>query len=202
MVADQRKTVGGKVRALARHIQSPAECKRRFGSNWDTRFLNGRVIEAVVPRPRVTEVTAWYTLENGNLKTVTLNLRSVKEGWIDTGSTNKDTIENSTDSSMESTIENMGDNNANVNNVNDNANVNDNTNEHANEDATTTAPVTTNDTPVATVHNTDWYKTDGTAHLNGVIFLGSGPSRHPPAWSSVLPTKKQRPIFPALKYFC
>ena len=28
-------------------------------------------------------------------------------------------------------------------------------------------PIRTNNPPVATVHNTDWYKTDGTSHLNG-----------------------------------
>ena len=136
MVADQKKTVGGHVKALARHIQADAECRRRYGLNWGTRFLNGTVIEIAQPRPRCTMIIAFYDLENGTTKIATLNLRSVKGGWIAAENTNvnPDTTATANPETTATATANVGanavanpDTNTNAN-VNANANLDTNTN--------------------------------------------------------------------------
>ena len=75
---DDRKEVGGDVKALAKHVQSHAECKRRFGINWETKWYNGVVLNVTTPRPRCTQIEALYNLGNEENKSATLNIRSVK----------------------------------------------------------------------------------------------------------------------------
>ena len=55
-----------------------AECKRRFGINWETKLYNGVVLNVTTPRPRCTKIEAWYNLGNEENKSATLNIRSVK----------------------------------------------------------------------------------------------------------------------------
>ena len=40
---DSRRVVGAKVHAKAIHVTSEAECARRYGSNKNTKWLNGIV---------------------------------------------------------------------------------------------------------------------------------------------------------------
>ena len=75
---DDRKEVGGGVKALAKHVQSHAECKRRFGSNWETKWYNRVVLNVTTPRPRCTQIEASYNLVNEENKSAALNIRSVK----------------------------------------------------------------------------------------------------------------------------
>ena len=58
------KEVGGDVKALMKHVQSHAERKRRFGSNWETKLYNGVVLNVTTPRPKCTQIEASYNLGN------------------------------------------------------------------------------------------------------------------------------------------
>ena len=75
---DDRKEVIDYVKALAKHVQSHAECKRRFGRNWEIKCYNGVVLNVATPRPRCTQIEASYYLGNEKNKSATLNIRSVK----------------------------------------------------------------------------------------------------------------------------
>ena len=83
MPTDLRRVAGSKVQALAKHVTSDAECKRLFGSNWDTKLLPGVVISAVsktLPgRSRASWlIVARYVVTGQREKEVELNSRSVK----------------------------------------------------------------------------------------------------------------------------
>jgi hypothetical protein len=43
-MVDPRKVVGNHIREKAKHVTSDAECKRRYGSNWNTKTLYGVVV--------------------------------------------------------------------------------------------------------------------------------------------------------------
>ena len=75
---DDRKEVGGDVKILVKHVQSNARCKRRFRSNWETKWYNGVVLNVITPCPRCTQIEALYNLGNEENKSATLNIRSVK----------------------------------------------------------------------------------------------------------------------------
>ena len=75
---DDRKEFIDYVKALAKHVQSHAECKRRFGSNWETKWYNGVVLNVTTLRPRCTQIEASYNLGHEENKSTTLKIRSVK----------------------------------------------------------------------------------------------------------------------------
>ena len=75
---DNRKEVGGDVKALAKHVQSHDECKRRFGRNWETKWYNGVVLNVTTIRRRCTQIESLYNLVNEENKSARLNIRIVK----------------------------------------------------------------------------------------------------------------------------
>lgn len=79
---EERRKVGGKVHALARHVQSESTCKRLYGSDAKTHHLNGTVLDITRPRPRSTDIHISFDLGNGKTKAAKLNLRSVHNGWV------------------------------------------------------------------------------------------------------------------------
>ena len=84
---DPRRMEGGKVHALACHVANLSECNRRYGSNAKSKLVNGRVV-SVQNRPTATGrastmVRAMYKLSQQETKEAELNIRSVKEGWVE-----------------------------------------------------------------------------------------------------------------------
>ena len=84
---DSRMVVGGLVHAKACHVTCDAECKRRYGSLFKTKLVNGVVtmVETVTPANKkrvVTMITASYTFGGGEIKVQKLNSRSVKAGHV------------------------------------------------------------------------------------------------------------------------
>ena len=84
---DSRMVVGGSVHAKACHVTCDAECKRRYGSLFKTKLVNGVVtmVETVAPannKRAVTMITASYTFGGGETKVQTLNSSSVKAGHV------------------------------------------------------------------------------------------------------------------------
>ena len=82
---DERLVVGGQVHALARNVTSEAETKRLYGSNWKTKFVNGKVLsfrfEASTDGGRGSYyITARYTFSPTTTKVKEINKRSVKKG--------------------------------------------------------------------------------------------------------------------------
>ena len=84
---DERRKEGGKVHALAYHVTHLSECNRKYGIHAKSKQVNGRVI-SVTSRPTDTGrtstlVNAIYKLNGTETKEAELNIRSVREGWID-----------------------------------------------------------------------------------------------------------------------
>ena len=81
---DPRRIVGRRVYAKAIHVTALSECARRFGSRSKTKEVAGTVLECIDRKTKTnrssTYVKAVYTLGNGTLKTVELNIRSGFEG--------------------------------------------------------------------------------------------------------------------------
>ena len=81
---DPRRVVGGQVHVMANNFTHPSECKKLFGSNWDSIFLNGTVIQCydqAMPsnmRPSTFIVATCIIL--GTQKTKDLNKISGKKG--------------------------------------------------------------------------------------------------------------------------
>ena len=83
-----RRTVGGKVHALACQVSNDAECKRLFGSQYKTKKING-IVERVELRQatskstrRSTYITAKYNLTSKPQKTKELFISNVSNGWL------------------------------------------------------------------------------------------------------------------------
>ncbi|KAI2512849.1 hypothetical protein MHU86_1638 [Fragilaria crotonensis] len=78
---------GARVHAKAIHVTSQTECRRRFGSNAKTEFLNGVVYRVeMIPssgkKHAVTLITANYYLGGNTIKTTILNSRPAKASHI------------------------------------------------------------------------------------------------------------------------
>ena len=44
MSVDERRVIGARVEALARHVTSESETRRLYGSNWKTKLVSGTVV--------------------------------------------------------------------------------------------------------------------------------------------------------------
>ena len=75
MAPDPRTVVGSFIRAKACHVTSHAECRRLYGSNWNTKMVRGTVIRAF-QQSSVTIRRYWYVVANYEL---TLDKRKEKE---------------------------------------------------------------------------------------------------------------------------
>jgi hypothetical protein len=83
-MVDPRKVVGNHIRAKAKHVTSDAECKRRYGSNWNTKMLYGVVVDVeniVNPttKTRNRMITGTYNLSGGIAKTNKIHLINIQE---------------------------------------------------------------------------------------------------------------------------
>ena len=82
MPLDPRKVVGNVVLAKACHITSDAECKRLYGSNWNTKMVQGTIVRAyqhtnISNRRYCWFVVANYELTAGRIKEKELAMRNV-----------------------------------------------------------------------------------------------------------------------------
>jgi hypothetical protein len=90
-MVDPQKVVGNPIRAKANHVTSDAECKRRYGANWNTKMLYGVVVDVeniVNPttNTRKTMITGTYNLSGGIEKTkklLLINIQVVLTGDVD-----------------------------------------------------------------------------------------------------------------------
>lgn len=81
VASDQRRIVGGKVKAKACHVTSLSECARRYGANKSTKEVFGIVVEIKTTKTATnrasTIVVADYDLGGGDIKRASVNIRSV-----------------------------------------------------------------------------------------------------------------------------
>jgi len=86
MSVDERRVIGARVEALARHVTSESETRRLYGSNWKTKLVSGTVVsfrdqnEGMEGHGKRKNwlVTADYEMP-GRKKRCELNIRSVKK---------------------------------------------------------------------------------------------------------------------------
>jgi hypothetical protein len=82
-MVDPQKVVCNHIRAKAKHVTSDAECKRRYGSNWNTKMLYGVVVDVenivnATTKTSKTMITGTYNLSGGKEKTKKLHLISIQ----------------------------------------------------------------------------------------------------------------------------
>ena len=78
---DPRKVIGARVTTRAKLITSEAECKRRYGSNWATKVVEGIVKEAIRAEQKKRAsyfILAEWKLGEGHTKVAKANIRSVQ----------------------------------------------------------------------------------------------------------------------------
>jgi hypothetical protein len=82
-IVDPRKVVGNHIRSKSKYVTSDAECKRRYGSNWNTKMLYGVVVEVEntinpTTKSNKTMITGTYNLSRGIEKTKKLKLINIQ----------------------------------------------------------------------------------------------------------------------------
>jgi hypothetical protein len=87
-LTDNKRVIGGKVHAFACHVTSEAECSRQYGSNKKTKLVNGAVV-SVEKRRTATGRANWFIeadyqlgADAASMKRKSLNVRSVRSGPV------------------------------------------------------------------------------------------------------------------------
>ena len=63
MSPDTKKTIGGKISALASHVTHLSECHRRYGSNAKTKRVSGTVLSVEIRPTKTGRSSTWIHAE-------------------------------------------------------------------------------------------------------------------------------------------